>query len=102
LSLLRLRFRENATFLRAAENITVSFSASPAPDKVKSKTQMNSYESKIQKSRSSPLSPVFSSFLRQGEIKHPHPDILSGQVQTCPAETHRAGIVVYSYPTESN
>jgi hypothetical protein len=43
------------------ENITVSFSASPATDKVKSKTQMNTCETKIKKDRSLL---VFSAFLQ--------------------------------------
>jgi hypothetical protein len=80
------------------ENITVSFSASPATDKVKSKTQMNTCETKIQKDRSLL---VFSSFLRfspTGEIKHPN--ILSGK------DLFRQGLLsrraVYNYPAKSD
>jgi hypothetical protein len=60
LRLLRRRPRKNPLFLQEAENITVSFSASPAPDKVKSKTQMNTCEAKTQKR---PLTAGVSSFL---------------------------------------
>jgi hypothetical protein len=58
LSLLRRAFRKNPIFLPEAENITVSFSASPTVDKVKSKTQMDTCETKTHKR------PLTAGFLR--------------------------------------
>jgi hypothetical protein len=72
--LLHRRLRKNALLFTGSGKHYRKFFGVAVPDKVKSKTQMNTCEARNpQKTAHCRFSPLFSGFLRQGRSSIPHP-----------------------------